>query len=268
MLGGGLAEQTRALLQGIVDSFAAHGDTNQTVVVLPWDDGSSGYGELQCHQSGAPSGESSQLGSWLAAMQHSVTPVRQSPVEGVQSTGNPCLQAGVCPHLRAMCPLQTGGHLCLLLQPTTACLCRQLLAGALAPTPLGRGSCYSAATERLLLQHTDGYLSLLQAATSTQTQSHTLRMLSSSSQLWPRSLAGSPSPPHHDQFHSDPASAYALANGSSLSPVRGLCTAGAATAGPSCYCRASLGVRQRWCLVASRHHGLCFLSAPAPISEM
>ena len=53
MLGSGLAEQTRALLQGIVDNFAAGGDTNQTVVVLPYDDGSSGYGELQCHQSGA-----------------------------------------------------------------------------------------------------------------------------------------------------------------------------------------------------------------------
>ena len=53
MLGGGLAEQTKALLQGIVDNFAAQGDTNQTVVVLPWDDGSSGYGELQCCWSGA-----------------------------------------------------------------------------------------------------------------------------------------------------------------------------------------------------------------------
>eukprot|EP00891_Asterochloris_glomerata_P006985 jgi/Astpho2/6985/Aster-x1412 len=47
MLGSGLAEQTRALLQGIIDNFAAAGDTNQTVVVLPYDDGSSGYG---CNQ--------------------------------------------------------------------------------------------------------------------------------------------------------------------------------------------------------------------------
>ena len=69
MLGSGLAEQTRALLQGIIDNFAAAGDTNQTVVVLPYDDGSSGYGELQCHHLGACSGASRQLGTWLAAMQ-------------------------------------------------------------------------------------------------------------------------------------------------------------------------------------------------------